>query len=811
MNSSELTDSRGPERLRLIEVAFDPKQSGGVGPYTYLNPGRAEVGDLVLAGLAGRSLLGIVMDASEKTRDELEFDAAKLRAASPPIRGLALPPHAFRVAALVAGETLCTFETALAAFMPTGIRNRLVTHYELEPGFDPAVLLTATQAEAVAVLQERGGLDVTSATKLSAAMQRTFRNLERKGVVRQTLRLNEAGGTSEIAALRLTQSEDKIATFLAREAVKKPAQAVVVLKLQEAPGASFTAEQIRIMCAVSDATLKQLVKAGLLEQDRPNSAVSASAPPLNPDQSKVVESLLAAMSAGSFSEHLLFGVTGSGKTEVYLRLAAQALAQGKQVLYLVPEIALTVHVIGQLRARFGNLVALLHSNMSPAERLQTWIQIGQGQAPIILGPRSALFAPYKNLGLVVMDEEHETSYKQESSPRYHARNVARWVAESYQCPLVLGSATPSVETYFDATEGRIGLHRLPKRAVAATMPRVHIEDLRVGYATGTPSLLTGLLHQKVKERLKRGEQTVLFLNRRAYSPFLGCRECGEVFTCPNCSVTLAWHKRQQQLRCHYCDHRQAVPTVCPTCGGSKVRSVGFGTEKVEEAIRAMFPEARVARLDRDIAAKKGALEAILAQMHAKELDILVGTQMVAKGLDFPNVTLVGVIAADTSLFLPDFRAAERTFQLLSQVSGRSGRGKVAGEVVIQSFSPEHPAIIYAADHDYESMFTSLIYERKSAKYPPFNQLVNVVLQGENLDEVAKEGKSLAKRLRADFPDYTVLGPADCPLERLHGKWRHQILIKMPRGAAATGLREVLNERGMPTVQRIVDVHPQSML
>jgi primosomal protein N' (replication factor Y) len=456
-----------------------------------------------------------------------------------------------------------------------------------------------------------------------------------------------------------------------------------------------------------------------------------------------------------------------------------------------------------------------------------------------LGARSALFAPLGNLGLVVVDEEHEASYKQESAPRYHSKALARYLGQRHGCPVVLGSATPSVESFYEAELAELAeegcaptpktpvaesllansalrpppapltLLTLPERAASARLPEVIVHDLTDGYRNGKPAMLCDDLHVAIEETLARGEQVILFLNRRAYAPFVICRDCGQQMQCPHCAVSLSYHRRDRKLRCHHCGYQTNPPDACPKCSGLRLSPFGVGTEKVEEAVAALFPQTRVARLDRDVARRKGALEETLASFRAGQIGILVGTQMVAKGLDFPNVTLVGVIAADVSLNIPDFRASERTFQLLAQVAGRAGRGKNPGRVFIQTFNPLHASVRSAQAHDFLSMLDALKAERAEAGYPPYRRLVNIVLSGENRSAVLKASEEALARL-CRLP-LDVLGPVDCVVERLQNRWRRHLLLKMPAGASAAPIGEALLGFDPKNVQVVVDVDPYNLM
>jgi primosomal protein N' (replication factor Y) len=505
---------------------------------------------------------------------------------------------------------------------------------------------------------------------------------------------------------------------------------------------------------------------------------------------------------------------------VYLRSATESLKAGRTTLYIVPEIALAAQTIGLLRERFGTGVAILHSNLSPTDRLNNWLKVRDGSVNIVLGARSALFAPISNIGLIVVDEEHEQAYKQEAAPRYHAKSIALELGRLHRCPVVLGSASPSIETFFEAErqealQGESGrgptLLTLPERTANSKLPEVFVRDLAEGYRNHRPSILTEDLRSLIQASISKGHQTILFLNRRGYAPFVMCRDCGKTLGCPNCSVSLSFHRHENRLRCHHCGYVARPPQNCPHCASARISPFGAGTEKVEEAIRESFNGATVARLDRDIARKKGAMEAILAGFRAGDISVLVGTQMIAKGLDFPNVTVVGVVAADMSLNIPDFRASERTYQLLSQVAGRAGRGTAAGTVVIQTFNPQHPAILAAQTHDYLPFFELMRQERLEAGYPPFKRLVNVLLSGEDQSQVTQATEEVAALLREELPEVEVLGPVECAVEKVFGKWRRHVLVKMEAGAPASPIAGVLAPLEFPGIQLVVDVDPYTMM
>jgi primosomal protein N' (replication factor Y) (superfamily II helicase) len=800
--------------LELVDVAIDSRSGGGDAVWTYGALQGLQEGDAVLVPLGTRSVVGFVMRRYTSSPRDLGFPVASLRYVQERISGLSLPPQVLTAVEFVSKEYLTPLSVAIGPAAPPGIRDRLVTAWKRDESAPEDVPLTPLQKEVLRVIDESGGMLIETKTKkLPGGTARALKLLRSKGIVRQETALQPSTPPRKPPSLlRLTSDSEKIETFLKKEGKRKPAQAITIMRLQTAEAPALLPSEIKALSGVTETTLKALVDSGLLEKIESEGRKLARPPIPNPYQDLAIEAVAEAIRARSSRSFLLFGITGSGKTEVYLRAAAEALRQGRQVLYLVPEIALATQAISQLHERFGGNVAVLHSELPAKERLENWLKVRGGEAPVVLGARSALFAPMANLGLIIMDEEHETSYKQESSPRYHAKAVAKRLAEVHGCPLVLGSATPSIETFFDAETDVITLLSLPERAAAARLPQVHIENLAEGYQQGRPAILGPELLRRMDETLAKGQQVILFLNRRAYSPFLVCRDCGEQFKCPNCAVSLAFSRRDGRLRCHHCGYYRRPPEICPSCKGHRINPLGIGTEKVEEIVSEAFPNSVVARLDRDVARKKGALEETLARFRSGEVGILVGTQMVAKGLDFPNVTLVGVIAADLSLNIPDFRAGERTFQLLSQVAGRAGRGSVPGHVVIQTFNPEHVAITCAQDHNYVRFYEATKVERMEAGYPPFKRLVNVVVSSENLQAAVHKSDEAADALRQD-DEITLLGPADCAIERLQGRWRRHMLLKLRPEESAASVGEKIGEvdDDKRKVSIVIDVDPYSLL
>jgi primosomal protein N' (replication factor Y) len=613
----------------------------------------------------------------------------------------------------------------------------------------------------------------------------------------------------------------QVAVLAKDGAARGSAQKEVLGRLREAGGRARVADLVRDRPTLRGA-IERLARAGSVriveERDvrHPEGlpAEPSERPVPSSDQARALGNLVAAVETGGFAPFLLHGITGSGKTEVYFRAAEAALARGKGALILVPEIALTPLLVRAANARFGRIVSVLHSELSAGERHDQWWRIREGEAPVVVGARSAVFAPLPEVGLLVVDEEHDGAYKQEDSPRYHARDVAVMRGQLEGAPVVLGSATPSVESHANAEKGKYTRLLLPCRIGRQGLPKVEVVDRRAVLRAGGDPILSPVLREALAARLSRGEQSLLLLNRRGWATSLLCRECGAQASCPNCSVSLTLHHGGRTALCHYCGHEAPAAAVCVSCGGAYLRLSGFGTERVVEAVEAALPAARVARLDRDQAGRRGVVAKTLAAFEAGETDVLVGTQMIAKGHDFPRVTLVGVIDADVGLGFPDFRAAERTFQLLTQVAGRAGRGDVAGEVILQSHLPDHYALVFACAQDYPAFFEREMEFRRTMGYPPFTALLNLVIRAADPRKGATEAEALGRALRESAPGrFRLLGPAHAPLARLRGEHRFQILLKGSRPAMREAVREALCARYGPTRWPgiAVDVDPVSVM
>ncbi|TKM92567.1 primosomal protein N' [Enterococcus faecalis] len=538
---------------------------------------------------------------------------------------------------------------------------------------------------------------------------------------------------------------------------------------------------------------------------------------LNAEQQVAVETILQSVQEQQSQTYLLEGITGSGKTEVYLQVIAEVLNQGKTAIMLVPEISLTPQMVQRFKSRFGEHVAVMHSGLSQGEKYDEWRKIERGEAEVVVGARSAIFAPNENIGVIIIDEEHEASYKQEETPRYHARDLAIWRSEYHHCPVVLGSATPSLESRARAQKNVYQRLRLTQRAnQAATLPTIDVVDMRQEVENGNVSSFSMSLQEKLQERLEKNEQSVLLLNRRGYSSFVMCRDCGYVLPCPNCDISLTLHMDSKTMKCHYCGHEERIPYRCPNCGQDKIRYYGTGTQKVEEELQTLLPDSRILRMDVDTTRRKGAHEKILRTFGEGQADILLGTQMIAKGLDFPNVTLVGVLNADTALNLPDFRSSERTFQLLTQVSGRAGRAEKPGEVIIQSFNPEHYAIQLAKAQDYEDFYTKEMYIRHRGDYPPYYFTVQITASHPEENEAAKQMFQIATKLKQGLsPQAILLGPTPNAIMRVNNRYFYQVIIKYKQEPMLQPLlKEILTDTQRATARGLklsIDAEPMNFI
>jgi primosomal protein N' (replication factor Y) len=725
-----------------------------------------------------------------------------------------------------ASRVLCPVGLALAAALPPGSAPRRVESLALTPRGASALEARALPPASLALLAE-----LSSAPRQPSALQRLVPGaaellppLEVDGLVARTRSLMGARVQPRtVKYLGWTAGLDGDAAFA--ELARAPRQQSVLRALE---GGALPAPELERRVPGAARATSELARRGFVEVSRRLAPLAAQGgfdePPvveLTREQADALEVIEDAVAARRPERFLLHGITGSGKTEVYLRAVARALQEGRQALVLVPEITLTHQIVARLRARFGDRVSVLHSGLRPGERLAQWELLRTGVTPIAVGARSALFAPLEDLGVIVVDEEHEGAYKSEEGFRYHARSLAARRAETSRCPLVMGSATPSLETRHAADQGALQRLVLSHRIGGRALPAVELVDLereRALAPRGRKLLLSPPLERALHQTFEAGGQSILFLNRRGFSTQILCFDCNAVERCKHCDISLVYHTSEERLLCHYCDYRIPPPDVCTSCGSSETALLGVGTERLVEELRIKLPRARVARLDRDTAAQRGATESMLRGLAEGRTDVLVGTQMVAKGHDFPGVRLVGVINADLGLHLPDFRAAERTFQLLTQVAGRAGRGRLPGRVVVQTHAPDHYAIRPVVEHDYESFYREELAHRQALGYPPFGRLAHAVVSAPVAEEAEAAAEGLAEALR-ESPlcrdgSVEVLGPAPAPIGRLRGRYRFQILLKgsLFRHVRASARElQIASSRVPRDVRVTVDVQPQHML
>ena len=746
--------------------------------------------------------------------------------------------------------------SALFCAVPAAVRSQKQQRVQLKAGDKPSV--RGVQKEIVALLEAEGEL---SPNQLARRVGVSYTNLRpkisalrEKGVVDVyvTHKPKATARTATVASLALTP--DEIAAEIARLTEEagssggervRPASAkhADILRILLDADAPIATAELTKQARTSVSLLRTLERRGFIQITQARvvrnplscQPVAVTKPyQLNPAQAAALAEIQNALarltsrhSVGAPPEMgrilLLHGVTGSGKTEVYMQAIAQILESGKSVIVLVPEISLTPQTASRFIGRFGERVAVLHSRLSTGERYDSWHRIQKGEATIVIGPRSAVFAPVRELGLMIIDEEHSDSYKSDTAPRYHAREVAQKRSELANCALLLGSATPSLESFHRARNGAYQLLSLPTRVLDREMPEVHLVDMRAELKGGNRTIFSALLRNAIEQRLVKREQIILFLNRRGHSTYVFCRTCGYVERCRNCSISLTFHFETKKLVCHHCGHRRDTHPACPQCSSPAIRYFGMGTEAIEQEVRKAFPAANVKRFDADSTARKNAHQQILAAFQQQEIDILIGTQMVAKGLDFPNVTLVGVIAADTALNLPDFRASEQTFSLLTQVAGRSGRAEIPGEVIVQTYMPEHYCITAAQKHDYIGFYEQEVAARGVLRYPPFSRVARLLLRGRDEKSVIEAAHAVLNQLQhspvgaiSNRDAVEILGPAPAPLSKIEGKFRWHFLLRSETAEAISQRVQQLTAEPPPAiksnaVELMIDIDATSVL
>jgi primosomal protein N' (replication factor Y) (superfamily II helicase) len=794
-------------------------------PLTYSVPDGLEVriGQRVLAPLGTRRVTGIVVSSAPPLPPGID--------ARPVIQvldaGPVLSPELLTLGMWIAEYYLSPLGEVFRAMLPLRPHSRKVRVVRLtEAGrrhlgeMSDSLLEETRQSAELSLLKYVADHTAVTLEALRGRFERVSPGLVRQAIEKRLLVVSSAErerGERKVMAVRLSGP-------LGGKPPKLSPVARRIIEALERDGEVNDHRELLKSARASLAHLKKLQEQGLIEFADSTSPVfeteaSEFRHTLTASQKPALEDLTQRLHRGEFSSVLLHGITASGKTEIYMRLVERCLESGRTALVLVPEIALTPAIHEQFRLRFGNVMAVLHSGLAEGQRHDAWWRIRRGEARLVLGTRSAVFAPLENLGVIIVDEEHESSYKQDETPRYHGRDTAVVRARLAKALVVLGSATPSLESYANAEKGKYHLLTLSERVGRRALASVEIIDMREEFRqTQTQAPISRRLREEVEAQLESGQQTMFLLNRRGYSWFLLCRSCGQTERCVNCSISLTYHRRENRLMCHYCGYQASVPVRCRSCDSEYLFYVGEGTEKLEQKLAEMFPAARVSRLDRDAARRPGQYLKILSDFRDRKIDILVGTQMIAKGHDFPGVTLVGVVSADTSLSLPDFRAAERTFQLLTQAAGRAGRGESPGRVLVQTFYPEHYAIRFAAEQNYSKFFNKELHFRRMMHYPPAAALADVVVQDKKLEHAARMATEVGKFFES-LGELTrgvrILGPGPAPLARIEGVYRIQFLLKASsRAKLNTILRrlaEACDQWGVPSHALTIDMDPQSLM
>lgn len=814
-------------------------------PFTYRIPshleGKMDLGFRVLVPLRNKIVTGFVVGLSATSSVSNVKEIKDLLDPYPLFSGEML-----ELTKWVSDYYLCSWGEALRAALPSELMLKSEMYVKIRiKGLgtsgkeSPANKFSVRQRrilEALADGAERK-LSWLAGTLNTKGLYADLYDLSRKGEIEIDERLSKPGvRIQHEKVMRLKnfdnspESLELLQTAISAFKKKSPAQSKCLALLLENEG-QLSHRELTAEHRISASSLKGLEKRGLIESseveriresdwglDVPETQPSS----LTEDQQEIQQKIKTAMDQGGYFPFLIHGVTGSGKTQVYIEAIREVLKRGKQALILVPEISLTPQIISRFKANFEEKVGCLHSGMSAGERFDTWRRVGNDDLPVVVGARSAVFSPLQNLGLIVVDEEHVSSYKQDDpAPRYNARDVAVMRAKLNKTVVIMGSATPSLESYFNAQQGKYTLCQLKQRVKDQKLPRVDIIDLAQERKNKNFSFLSSDLSSLLKDRVGRNEQALLFLNRRGFSSFVKCQDCGHIEKCPRCDITLTFHRTDFSLRCHYCGHQKKAPDLCPNCQGHRFMYKGAGTQKIEEEVKKSFPDVLMERMDLDTTARKGAHRRLLSDFGRKKFGVLLGTQMITRGLDFPDVTLVGVISADLGLDLPDFRSKERTFQLLAQVAGRAGRGEREGKVIVQTYYPQEWSIKLAASHDFEEFYRRELEQRKDLGYPPFNHLILMVFSGRNLKQVTaralsfsallkrKAGKGRQERLE-------ILGPAPAPISKVKNQYRWQLLIKTKKVSGVGGLiKELLQDKKSAkkkeAVRISVNVDPMDML
>lgn len=816
----------GVEEVSIARVVVDVPVTRTDRPFDYRVPssiqGFVQVGSRVMVPFGPRKLQGFVIELSNETQFSLEKvrNIEEVLDIEPP-----LTPELVQLAKWMSERYMSTYYGALQVMIPSALRSKYEKRISLIEKPGEYEILPPGERECYEYLDRYSPVSFETFLKKFPFAGLWVKEGIKTGVLKAEDNLIDRLGKKMITLISPARSIEEL--IAEREGLGKRAyrQREILSYFIEGPP-EVSLPQLLADLGTSSQTVKslldkELLKSREIEDYRDPFAnrifKTAEKYPFTPQQEKVIEGIDQGRKDFGYFPSLIHGVTGSGKTEVYLEIMERTIAEGKEAILLVPEISLTPQMVNRFKGRLGDKVAVMHSALSQGERYDEWRKIRRGQVRVAIGARSAIFAPFTNLGLIIIDEEHEGSYKQEETPRYHARSVAHYRGRANEACVILGSATPSMESYDQAVRGKITLFTMADRVANRPLPQVEIVDMRGELRDGNRTMFSKPLREAIEDRLERQEQMVMLMNRRGFSTFVMCRTCGFVAQCPHCDISLTFHRTNHTLRCHYCGYTEREPTCCPSCESEHIRYFGTGTQRVEEELAKHFPGIRVIRMDVDTTSRKGSHEKLLQAFREGKGDILLGTQMIAKGLDFPNVTLVGVLAADSLLNLPDFRSGERTFQLLTQVGGRAGRHEKMGEVIIQTYNTEHYSILMAANHDYSSFFQEEIKQRYQKGYPPFSRLILFTFSHENVPLLVKRAERFAKVLREMVPtDSYVLGPVASPIGRIKDRYRFQCMLKYSHNSHILHkvyqlVRQFEEDRKKDDVSLTVDVDPQVMM
>jgi len=780
-------------------------------------------GVLVLAPFGKRELTGVVVSCNDQTQISKCKDIIDISDDTPLIS-----EEMLNLTAWMADYYMCSWGQSVQLALPKGLEQKSIQRIQ-PTEVNPEILaqINENQRHLYDIIFREPDRDTKFYRQKfgTGSFYYSLGVLQKKGLVRLS---------HSVSRVRVAKSYEKILVIpdmiSGNFTGLRDSEAIQAL-LQNCAGKFYRLNEFRKLSGLSDSRIERLIQRGIIKTEQREKLRESEFVyreekrelRLNPDQKRACEQVKRHLIDNKFGVFLLHGITGSGKTQVYIESIRLAVNQGKTAVVLIPEISLTPQTVMRFENEFPGQVAVFHSRLSLGERYDTWRRVQAGRYAIIVGPRSALFMPFKNVGIYVIDEEHDASYKQrDPAPRYHARDVAIYQAQKQNAVVILGSATPAVESYHNAQTGKYRLIELKKRINNALLPRVTVIDMRrLGQTSGKPNIISPQLEARIQSALDNREQVIIMQNRRGFASFMQCQDCGHIPLCVNCSIAYTYHAYNNTLQCHYCGNQQAADTTCMRCGGEKIRYKGIGTEKIERELHALFPDARLLRMDLDTTGRKGAHDTLLQSFNAHQVDILLGTQMIAKGLDFANVTVVGVISAEVGISLPDFRASERIFQLLTQVAGRAGRGIKAGDVIIQSFSDEFPAIRYARAHNYSGFYTQELEHRQKLSYPPFVRLIQIRISASASGEALSTARQVARRLRVSARQrFEVIGPAPAPFFRLKNMYRWHIILKLNLTLDRTGIstKKVINnligsflQPSKNKFRVIIDVDPIDML